>query len=104
MLFDINRSLTGMAIERYDDSRGVAGDRWCDELARRLFDIGVTRCTVYSSSVIAEAPDWSARRDRAEETIRNLYVFYLEGQGADQETESDEAPTEPGESSADATA
>lgn len=80
MFFEINRSLTGMRIEQYLDPEGATGDRWADELARRLGALGVRQVTIYSSTVVAEADDWSALRERAEETIRELYVYYVGGQ------------------------
>ena len=47
-IFDLNRSLTGMAIERYPSvEEGRRADRPPDVLARRLFDLGAdrSRCT-----------------------------------------------------------
>lgn len=79
VFFEINRSLTGMKIEEYRSPVDAEGDRWVDELARRLGALGVTRLTIYSSSVVAEAPDWSNIRDEAERTIEQLYVYYREG-------------------------
>ncbi len=79
VFFEINRSLTGMKIEEYRSPADAEGDRWVDELARRLGALGVTRLTIYSSSVVAEAPDWSDIRDEAERTIEQLYVYYREG-------------------------
>ena len=57
-IFDLNRSLTGMAIERYPSIDDVkdGGDRPPDVLARRLFDLGATAVTVYSSAVAVTAP------------------------------------------------
>src|SRR2546426_174744 len=45
-LFDLNRSLTGMEIERYHTVDDPTGDRPPDVLARRLFDLGATRVTI----------------------------------------------------------
>ena len=57
MMFDCNRSITGMAIERYASLEDTEGARPPDVLARRLFDLGATRVTVYSSAVTVEAPE-----------------------------------------------
>ena len=54
-IFDCNRSITGMAIESYTSLEDTAGGRPPDVLARRLFDLGATRVTVYSSAVTVEA-------------------------------------------------
>ena len=45
-LFDLNRSLTGMEIERYHAVEDTQGDRPPDVLARRLFDLGATQATI----------------------------------------------------------
>ena len=44
MIFDCNRSITGMAIERYTSVDDTTGGRPPDVLARRLFDLGATPC------------------------------------------------------------
>lgn len=79
MFFELNRSLTGMRVELYEDPAAATGDRWVDETARRLGALGATRLTIYSSSIVAEAPDWSGLRERAEEVIRELYIYYVGG-------------------------
>lgn len=79
-IFTANRSLTGMRIEQYAHPASAVGTRWVDELARRLGGLGVTRVTIYSSAIVAEAPDWSARAEQAEEAIRDLYIYYVDGQ------------------------
>ena len=45
MIFECNRSITGMAIERYTSIDDAHGSRPPDVLARRLFDLGATRET-----------------------------------------------------------
>jgi hypothetical protein len=79
-LFDLNRSLTGMAIERYTSAATVKdGDhRPPGVLARRLFDLGATSVTIYSSAVavVAQADLWPALEPRVIETIEHLFGFY----------------------------
>lgn len=77
-VFDTNRSLTGMEIERYRSSDGATGNRPPDVLARRLFDLGATRVTVYSNVVTVEAPEarWPALESQVIETIEHLFGFY----------------------------
>lgn len=108
MIFSINRSVTGMKLEEYPDPAEAEGDRWCDELARRLGAVGVTRATIYSSTVVAEAPDWDSRRGEVGDLIRDLYIYYIDGKipegdytgeeessdGSDDSEESDEADQE----------
>jgi hypothetical protein len=83
-IFDCNRSLTGMAIERYAsvaDAHG--GRRPPDVLAQRLFDLGATSVTVYSSDVIVEAPpgQWAELEPKVIETVENLFGFYGDDAG-----------------------
>jgi hypothetical protein len=83
MLFDCNRSITGMAIERYASLDDTYGARPPDVLARRLFDLGATRVTVYSSAVTVEAPEdrWPSLTPEVEETIRHLFGYYGDDAG-----------------------
>jgi hypothetical protein len=84
-IFDLNRSLTGMAIERYASIDDVkeGGDRAPDVLARRLFDLGATTVTVYSSAVAvtAAADSWAALEPRVVETIEHLFGYYGDDAG-----------------------
>lgn len=78
MLFDLNRSLTGMAIERYTSVEAARGDRPPDVLARRLFDLGATKVTIYSSVVTVEAPPerWEVILPEVTRTIEHLFLYY----------------------------
>ena len=78
MIFDCNRSITGMAIERYATADEAHGSRPPDVLARRLFDLGATRVTVYSSAVTVEAPPerWADLEAKVEHVIRHLFGYY----------------------------
>ena len=79
VLFELNRSLTGMEIERYRSGTPVTGERPPDVLARRLFALGdVTSVTVYSSSVTVEAPPtrWTDLQPKVEEVLRTLFRHY----------------------------
>ena len=79
-IFDLNRSLTGMAIERFASAADVSdGDhRPPGVLAKRLFDLGVTSVTVYSSAVavVAPAEQWSMLEPRVVEAIEHLFGYY----------------------------
>ena len=55
-IFNLNRSITGMAIEMYASREAAVGDRPPDVLAQRLFELGATKVTVYSNVVTVEAP------------------------------------------------
>jgi Scaffold protein Nfu/NifU N terminal len=82
-LFDLNRSLTGMAIERYRSPDGAHGSRPPDVLARRLFDLGATAVTIYSSVVTVEAPaeHWPQLEPKVIETIEHLFGYYGDDAG-----------------------
>jgi hypothetical protein len=80
--FELNRSLTGMETHRYQAGREIAGTKPPDELARRLFALGVSAVTIYSSvvTVVAPAEQWSSLQAQVEDTITNLFIHYREGQ------------------------
>jgi len=82
-LFDLNRSLTGMEIERYHTVGDTKGDRPPDVLARRLFALGATKVTVYSSVVTVEAPPerWDAMLPEVTHTIEHLFLYYGDDAG-----------------------
>ncbi len=78
-IFDLNRSITGMAIERYASvEKAAGGGRPPDVLARRLFDLGAETVTVYSSAVIVTAPPerWMELEPKVVETIEHLFGYY----------------------------
>jgi hypothetical protein len=80
--FDLNRSLTGMQTLRYQAGQEVAGTKPPDELARRLFELGVSAVTIYSSvvTVVAPAEQWPNLEAKVAETIENLFIYYRDGQ------------------------
>jgi hypothetical protein len=85
--FDTNRSLTGMAIERYAGPEDVHWQRPPDVLAKRLFDLGATVVTIYSNVVTVEAPveawarDDSVLEGRVEQIIEHLFNYYGDDAG-----------------------
>jgi len=92
--FDLNRSLTGMQTHRYLAGQDVAGTKPPDELARRLFELGVSAVTIYSSvvTVVAPAEQWPSLQPRVEDTINNLFIYYRDGQLPAPATPAEEAP------------
>jgi hypothetical protein len=82
--FDLNRSLTSMAIERYASPAAAAeGQRPPDVLARRLFELGAESVTVYSSVVTVEAPAeaWAELEPKVVSTIEYLFLYYGDNAG-----------------------
>jgi hypothetical protein len=77
-MFDLNRSLTGMALELYRSRDDATGDRPADVLARRLFELGASQVTVYSNvvTVEADAGGWGALEGKVVHTIEHLFEFY----------------------------
>jgi len=92
--FELNRSLTGMAHERYRSAADALGDRPPDVLARRLFDLGATKVTVYSNVVTVEAPAsaWADLEPKITFTIEHLFEFYGNDAGWSFEARGMEAP------------
>jgi hypothetical protein len=83
-MFDTNRSLTGMAIERYSDPEQAAGgDRAPDVVAARLFAMGATKVTIYSNVISVEAPPekWAELEPKVVETIEHLFGYYGDDAG-----------------------
>ena len=100
--FELNRSLTGMQTHRYTASEPVTGTKPPDELARRLFTLGVSAVTIYSSvvTVVAPAERWGGLQAQVEDTITNLFIYYRDGQlpavtaPAEEQPPADEQPAE----------
>jgi hypothetical protein len=95
-LFDLNRSLTGMALEKYesvDDAR-ERGGRPPDVLALRLLEAGATHVTVYSNTVTVEAPPeaWGQLEAKAQFLIEHLFEYYGDDAGWSFEARGVEPP------------
>ena len=76
---EINRSLTGMAHERYVAGVGVTGDRPPDLLARRLFERGGVKAVhVYGNVITVEMAD-GADDQGLEDLVVELYIHYRPG-------------------------
>lgn len=82
-IFDCNRSLTGMAIESYASVDETGAGRPPDVLARRLFDLGAVRVSVYSSGVTVEAPEdrWGVLEREVTDVIEHLFGYYGDDAG-----------------------
>ena len=91
---EANRSITGMAIETYKTAGDATGDRPPDVLAKRLFDLGATKVTVYSNVVTVEAPEsvWPELEAKATYTLEHLFEFYGDDAGWSFEARGMEAP------------
>ena len=79
VIFELNRSLTGMGHERYRSAADASGTRPVDALARRLFEAqGVEGVHIYSNVVTVDlAP--GATGEGLADVIRDLFTYYREG-------------------------
>jgi hypothetical protein len=77
--FEINRTLTGMAHERYLPDQPVEGDRPPDELARRLFERGGIDSLHINSNVITVHLARGADTAGITDIIEDLYTHYRPG-------------------------
>lgn len=81
--FELNRSITAMDIERYAVRPPDGAQRPPDVVARRLFDLGATAVTVYSSMVGVEADpaDWDRLQPAITHTLEHLFNYYGDDAG-----------------------
>jgi hypothetical protein len=82
-MFGCNRSITGMEIVSYESRDDIRDGRPPDVLARRLFDLGATKVTVYSNDVVVEAPAerWGELEPKVVEAMEHLFGFYGDDAG-----------------------
>ena len=77
--FEINRSLTGMAHERYRSEADATGHRPPDVLARHLFQRGgASAVHVYSNVITVELAE-GGTSEGMRELIEELFIHYREG-------------------------
>ena len=83
VIFELDRSITGMAIERCASAEAATGNRVVDVLARRLFAAGAKAVTIYSNVVTVEAPPgaWPALEEKVRFVIEHLFHYYGEDAG-----------------------
>jgi hypothetical protein len=77
--FEINRSITGMGIERYSSPESVIDTRPVDELARRLFEHGGVEGVTVNSNMITVQVALGASTMGIKELIEELFLYYREG-------------------------
>ena len=77
--FEINRSITGMGIERFSSAERAIGPSPAAEVARRVFAHGgVTGVTVFSNVITVDLAD-GATSAGLREIIEELFLYYREG-------------------------
>ena len=95
-IFDLNRSLTGMEIERYSTAAEAEarGQRPPDVLAARLISEGAFGVSIYSNAVTVEAlaEQWTTFEPRVQYLIEHLFECYGTDAGWSYEARGLEAP------------
>lgn len=77
--FELNRSLTGMAHERYPAGKEITGHRPPDEVARRLLaHDAVAAVHIYSNEITVELKAWGST-EGLKEALESLFIHYTEG-------------------------
>lgn len=79
VLFETNRSFTGMGHESYTEGQAIWGNRPPDEAARAMFESGkVAKVHVYGQYVSVELSS-GANADGLKELLENLFIYYKPG-------------------------
>ena len=76
VLFELNRSLTGMGNERYRRGEEVRGDRPPDELARRLLARDSVEAVLIYSNVVTVQLAPGADPSGLSDIVHSLFVHY----------------------------
>ena len=80
ILFEANRSLTGMGHEHYSAGDDISGIRPPDELARRLIEHGgVDSVHVNSNVITVTVSAGGADQEGLRELIEELFIHYRPG-------------------------
>ena len=77
--YEINRIITGTGHETYKSLDDVVGDRWCDVLARRLFERGGIESVHMGANVITVHLQDASPPQGIKEIIETLYIYYGPG-------------------------
>ncbi len=83
-VFDVNRSITGMAVEAFDSLEAAERrENPSNVLARRLFADGALSVTIYSSTVTvrAAASSWDELEPKVIHAITHLFEYYGDDAG-----------------------
>jgi hypothetical protein len=77
--FEINRSITGMGIERYASPGSVIDTRPPDVAAQALFDHGGVASVTINSNMITVELEPGASTAGMKELLEELFIYYREG-------------------------
>ena len=76
--FETNRTLTGTGHERFRAGEPIHGAKWCDELARRLFERGGVASVHMNGSVITVHLDGGSSAG-LKEIVETMFIYYRPG-------------------------
>ena len=77
--FETNRTLTGMAGERYVEGQEINDDRPPDVLAQRFFEHGGVKRVHVASNVVTVELDETGVVEELAEILEDLYTHWREG-------------------------
>jgi hypothetical protein len=77
--FETNRVLTGTGHEVYRAGEPIPGRKWCDELARRLFEHGGVSAVHMNASIVTVHLDGGASPAGLREIVQTMFIYYRPG-------------------------
>jgi hypothetical protein len=77
--YETNRVLTGTGHEGYRSREDAFGHKWCDELARRLFDRGGLASVHMNGNVVTVHLLDDASAEGIKEIVEDMFLYYREG-------------------------
>ena len=76
---EVNRSLTGMAPERYAGTSDIVDDRPADVLAARLLEVDGVKSLHMNSNVVTIETDGTADAAQLQVVAEELFTYYRDG-------------------------
>ena len=77
--YETNRVLTGTGHEIYRAGEPITGRKWCDELARRVFEHGGVTGVHINASIITVHFEPEASPAGLREVIETMFIYYGPG-------------------------
>jgi hypothetical protein len=77
--YETNRVLTGTGHETYRSLDDAVGNKWCDELARRLFGRGGVASVHMNGNVITLHLLDDSSAEGIKEIVEDMFLYYREG-------------------------
>ena len=77
--YETNRVLTGTGHEIFRSADDAYGDKWCDELARRLFAHGGIDTISMNGNIITVKLAEASRPQGIKEVVETMFIYYSPG-------------------------